>query len=526
MTMTAQALTSVAQLTIDIDGEPLIAGAEALASVVVEQALGLPAVCELHFDLAVMAEAANRLGPGSALFIGLAARETPLFLGDVTVVEYGHKPDGERTLCVRAYDRLHRLRKRQTVRAWVDVRPAGLAAELVGDIGLRVVAQEAGPRWARIVQGRQSDLRLLIEVTEATGLYPSVRGEELHLLTLRGTGEAIPLQLGVSLYEAELEASGEPALRHVAATGWDAGLAEPVRAEASAPAIGRTVDVAVDPAAVGGDGRRELVDAGTPSEARAAAMAQAELDRAVTDEIVLRGVADGDPRLRPGAVVEISGLHEAYQGRYVVTRTRHSLDTDRGYLVELSTAAPERRIEPPNGTRTVLGRVISVRDPDALGRVRVALTSFQDTESSWMQVVSIGAGRGKGLVALPDVDDHVLVLLPDGDPAQGVVLGGLYGGSGPHDSGVEGDAVRRYSLRSPGGHVVRLDDATGVLCLEDASGGIVELSDHRIRLADASGNEVELGRDRVRLHCVTDLEIEAPGRTITIRGGAVEFESA
>ena len=44
-----------------------------------------------------------------------------------------------------------------------------------------------------------------------------------------------------------------------------------------------------------------------------------------------------------------------------------------------------------------------------------------------MEVLSVGAGSGKGLVACPDVDDQVLVLLLHGDPAQGIVLGGLYG---------------------------------------------------------------------------------------------------
>ena len=33
-------------------------------------------------------------------------------------------------------------------------------------------------------------------------------------------------------------------------------------------------------------------------------------------------------------------------------------------------------------------------------------------------------------------DDRVLVLLVHGDPAQGIVLGGLYGAGGPYDTGI------------------------------------------------------------------------------------------
>jgi phage baseplate assembly protein gpV len=142
-----------------------------------------------------------------------------------------------------------------------------------------------------------------------------------------------------------------------------------------------------------------------------------------------------------------------------------------------------------------------------------------------MQVVGVAAGTGKGLVALPDVDDLVLVVLIAGDPAQGVVLGGLHGSSGPFDAGVVGASVKRYTLATPGGHRIRLDDDAGHVRVEDASGGVVELSDQRIALTDASGNEVEMTPDRVRIHSASELVIEAPGNTVRIIGSAVDFET-
>jgi hypothetical protein len=99
------------------------------------------------------------------------------------------------------------------------------------------------------------------------------------------------------------------------------------------------------------------------------------------------------------------------------------------------------------------------------------------------------------------------VLFSHGDPGQGVVLGALYGMQGPHDSGVEGTAVRRYTLLTPGGQEIELDDARD-----------------RIRLADSTGSYVELTPERVYLHAAVDLEMEAPGRSVTIRGDRIDFE--
>jgi uncharacterized protein involved in type VI secretion and phage assembly len=499
--------------------------AATLSHAVVRQGLSVPTRCELTFTSSSASESLPAMLPGAALRLGVVGTEPDLFVGDVTVLEHRYEGDLGHVLRVRAYDRLHRLRKRQTLRAMLELTPHQLAAELARDVGLVVASQRDGPRWPRLVQTRQSDLRLLVEVTEACGLYATVRGEELHLLTLEGTGPPIPLELGSTLHEATLEVNAERALRRVRTLAWDPGRGEILDAEVTSSIIGRVVDIGVDPGSVGGTGRLDLVDAGTPTDERATALAQAELDRRAADEVVLRGTATGHPRLRPGAIIDVGGVQQSFRGRYVVTEAVHAIDAVRGYLVELSTAAPPERHEPAPGPAVVLGRVVGVEDPDGLGRIQVAFGALGDVESSWMQVVGVASGSGKGLVALPDVDDLVLVLLIAGDPAQGVVLGSLYGSEGPYDAGVVGASVKRYSLSTPGGNRLRLDDEHNVLRLEDASGGSVEMADHRITLRDASGNEVELTPERVRIHSEADLVIEAPGHDVRIVGRAVDFET-
>jgi uncharacterized protein involved in type VI secretion and phage assembly len=155
------------------------------------------------------------------------------------------------------------------------------------------------------------------------------------------------------------------------------------------------------------------------------------------------------------------------------------------------------------------GVVVSVDDPDALGRVKVMLPTYGDVETDWMGVVVPGAGSGKGLVALPDVEDQVLVLFARGDPTKGVVVGGLYGAEAPPDTGVEGGAVRRYTFRTPGEQQVQLDDERETIRLENSDGSFIELSP-----------------EKTTLHSNVRLEIEAPGRPVVIRGRSIDFESA
>jgi uncharacterized protein involved in type VI secretion and phage assembly len=151
--------------------------------------------------------------------------------------------------------------------------------------------------------------------------------------------------------------------------------------------------------------------------------------------------------------------------------------------------------------------VTSVDDPDSHGRVRVRLAAYGDVESDWLGVVVPGAGPEKGVVALPDVGDHVLVVFPHEDPATGIVVGGLYGTGGPPDPGVEAAAVRRFSLQTAGKQRIALDDKNTSL-----------------RLEDATGSSIELAPDGVTVHAAVDMTIEAPGRALVIRAKSVDFQ--
>jgi phage baseplate assembly protein V len=503
-------VVSLPQVTIVADGVPFPPeGMRALSAVQVQQRLSVPTLCELTYnDPPGPLDAATLLVPGTTLSINVGAHVEPLFGGEVTAIEHVYGPAGEREIRVRGYDLLHRLRKRQSVRAHVQMNLRELAQELVADVGLEVQADDPGPLWPRLIQYRQSDLQLLVDVAERHGLYLALRENVLHLLTLEGIGIPVPLVLGESLLEARVEVNGEPACRSVTAMGWNPVRVESYEGQASSARVGRQVIAQAPPAQVGGSGEQVLLDKTAPSSQHTEAVAQAELDRRIAYEVTLWGAAEGNPLLRPGAPIIVTGIADLLMGRYVLTSVTHTIDGRRGFLSEIATAPPPRRAQDQRPSAT-LGVVTRVDDPEDLGRVQVSLPTYSDVESEWMHVLSPGAGTNKGLVALPDVGDDVLLIFFDGDPGQGVILGGLYGMQGPPDSGVVDQAVRRYTFRTPGGQRIRLDDARGV-----------------IRVQNSGGSYVDLSPSRVLVHAAGDLELEAPGHSVIIRGQAIDFERA
>ena len=504
-----RAVLGVTPLVVEIDGAALDdERLRELATARVRQRLSAPTACELSFRGAAGVVPGELAAPGSELTLSALGHDEPLFTGDVTAVEHVYGPGGEHTLAVRAYDPLHRLRKSQRARALTEVTVEELAGELAAPLGLTVDAAEPGPLWQNLVQHRQTDLELLVVLAQRCGLYATVRGDVLHLLTLEGDGDALPLTLGEELLEARVELNGDRVVESVSAVGWDVLAAEPHSATASTPRSGRRVGAAVTAGSVGGTGELTLLDEHAGSDDHAAGLAQAELDARTAGAVTLWGLAEGDPRLRPGARVQVSGLRPDLDGEHVLTDVTHTADEQRGFVSAISTAPPEPR-ERPAAAVAALGQVTSVDDPESRGRVRVKMPAYGDVESDWLGVVTPAGGPDKGVVALPDVDDSVLVVLTHQDPAAGVVVGGLYGSGGPPDPGVTGGSVRRYTFRTPGGQFVLLDDEK-----------------RTVRLEDSTGSSIELSPERLVVHSAVDLTIEAPARAIVVRAMTVDFQQA
>jgi phage protein D/phage baseplate assembly protein gpV len=502
---------AIAAVTVTVDGRAY-RDLDRLRSVRVATRLALPAQCEL----VLAAPDGGARWPdewrfGSRVAVQVASDTGALFDGEVTAVELVHEPDGPVSIRVRGYDLLHRLRERQQLRVFEDVTAAELSAALTAELGLELAAEAPGPRLDRVVQHGQTDFELLREVSAAAGLYPVVCGRTLRLVTLAGYGDAVPLRLGHGLADLRVAANLDRVARRVTGLGWHSQRAESLAQPATTPRGRPATELDPDPAACGVDGDRYLVDQPVGSDDQLAAAAQAALDAGASRALTASGVADGDAALRAGRRIALDRVAGPVAGEYVLTEVVHTLD-GRGYLSSFSTEPPPAP-EPPAGVGAAatltLGRVTGVADPDRLGRVRVSLPALGDLDVGWLAVLCPGAGPDRGLVALPDVGDTVMVALPHRRPAAGVVLGSLYGTVPPPDSGVEGDRVRRWSMRTAGGQSVVVDDAG-----------------ERVRVENRAGSHVELGPSRLTVHAATDLVIEAPGKAITIRARSVDFDRA
>jgi uncharacterized protein involved in type VI secretion and phage assembly len=163
----------------------------------------------------------------------------------------------------------------------------------------------------------------------------------------------------------------------------------------------------------------------------------------------------------------------------------------------------------------VIGIVTNNKDEDGLGRVKVKIPRLSgDDESYWARVVSFMAGKERGALFLPEVDDEVLVAFEHGDIAMPYVLGALWNGVDvPPETNSDGENNVRV-IKSRSGHVIRLNDKDGEETIE-----IIDKTEKNSITISAKDNKITITSDK-------DIEFSAKNGKISLDAKDVEIKSS
>ncbi|HEV3408862.1 MAG TPA: phage baseplate assembly protein V [Chthoniobacterales bacterium] len=199
-----------------------------------------------------------------------------------------------------------------------------------------------------------------------------------------------------------------------------------------------------------------------------------------------------------------------------------------------------RPIETPPATNVqgvYTTRVVSVRDPDGLGRVKVKLpTSIPASPLNrqvWARVATLMAGDHRGTWFVPEVGDEVVIAFEEGDATRPVVLGALWNADASPPASMDSRGENNHKLiRLRSGVQIALSDAAGEeeLILETPAGQKVAIEDAlgRITITDSSGNAIVLEPSGIRMTAGAKLQIYAGSVSLaagilTIDAGTSKF---
>jgi phage protein D len=560
----AEQQAHTATLQIDIDGSSLPDEvAQLLMSAFVDDSRYLPDLFSLTFRdpyREVLAKSNAKIG--SKVRVMVITEASPdgerLVSGEVTALEAEHDASGAFTV-IRGLDESHRLFRGRRTETYLNVTYSDIAKKVATRAGLRAGSiEQTSAVHEHVGQANTTDWQFLRGLATDIGFEVAVIDGALDFGRPQTSSAAPgaadtttqdPMQLvhGANLLRYRAIVTAGEQVENVEVRGWDVGNKRALIG--TAPAATTSACLAVTPAGLaktfgGGQHVGVQVPYGTQQGVDRAAGALAE--RIASAFAELEGVARGNPKLKAGVAVSLSLVGDPFDGKYTVTSSRHTYDPEAGYQTAFTVSGRHERsllgLASGGGGGTtaqvipgvVVGQVNDVNDPDSLGRVKLTFPWLSDDYvSDWVRMCQPGAGKARGAVVLPEVNDEVLVAFEQGDVRRPFVVGGLHNGQDKPPTGsslVDGStgAVRRRGFVSKNGHsLIFFDDDSkqGVALISGDKGLRLSMNQSTTTVRVTSSGSVEItGSKEVKISAGTDLTLEAKSG-LKLSGAQVSIKS-
>jgi uncharacterized protein involved in type VI secretion and phage assembly len=459
--MSATSEHYVALCTVLVDGselEPELA--RMVREVRVVSYLRLPDVCTVSAVFEPAAEGhpqpidQHPFDIGKSIEIKLGAREalttTTLFKGQIVTLEPQFGPGGVELL-VRGFDRSHVLLRSRNVRTFQNQTSSDIVQKVVSDAGLQIQCDASGDAHDFMQQDNETDWDFIWRLAERIGFEFVVEDQIAKFRAITAEG-AIPLEWPTVLRTFNPRVTAVQQVQEVSLSAHDPKTKQAIDVTASTSNEIAQIGVARSQVAGAFSGAKlHVATEPVKSQSEGTHLAQALLDKLANGYVAAEGVTDGNPQIRAGAKVNVSGVGTKFSGLYRVATASHILRGGGTYETRfanspahtlLGAVGGDRSSHVPDfGSQLVLGLVTNNQDPDNMGRVRVKYPALsQDAEGTWARIAAVSAGNQRGLMMLPVVGEEVLVGFEHGDTTRPYVLGSLFNGvDTPGDDLVHGE---------------------------------------------------------------------------------------
>lgn len=468
-------------------------------------------------------------GIGKQIEVRLGAREKlapeTLFKGQILTLEPEFGAGGC-SVTVRAYDRSHVLNRARKARSFQNQTASDIVAKIVKEAGLDPQCDPSGEPHDYVQQVNETDWDFIWRLAERIGFEFVVDDKIARFRKPTAEGD-VALEWPKTLRSFRPRVTAVQQVQEVTLLAQDPKTKQAIEGTASQP--NQIAQIGIDRHAVAGAFDAAAVHVATEpvkSKSEGDALAQALLDKLANGYIAAEGIAHGNPRIKAGTKVKVSGVGQKFSGTYRVATSTHVM---RGGMYEtlfansvshtiLGSLGNSGGNSSGFGSQLVLGVVTNNDDPERMGRVRISYPALgPDVEGAWARIATAAAGEERGLLMLPVVGEEVLVGFEHDDTTRPYVLGSLFNGRDtPGDSLVQ-DHDGSFAVKSDTKiYLESGDDVT----IKSGKALVVEVSD---KASITAMQPVEVAGQSVTIKGNTEVKLEGMS-TLTLTCGASKVE--
>ncbi len=510
--------------------------------------------------------------PGAEIEIeaGYRRDEETLFKG--VVVRHGLRADERRpsVLRVECCDSAVKLTVGRKTEYFHDETDADIIGGIVSDAGLEPDVESTKGTHQSMVQYYATDWDFIVARAEANGLLVSTEDGTVRVKPPDASGDAaLVLGYGANMLDFEAVIDARDQLKAVQSSAWNPADQEVVEKEGADPSAVTPGNLEPDDLAkVVGLAELKLKHGGSLGDEELEAWADGQRLRSGYAKAKGRVRVQGHAAIRPGDVIDLSGVGDRFSGTALVSGVHHEINSRNwetdivfGLAPEMFAAVTPDIVDAsaagllPGVDGLQVGLVTALEDPDGENRIQVRVPMIDAAgEGSWARMATLDAGEERGSFFLPEIDDEVVVGFLAGDPRNPVVLGMVNSSAKPapltasDDNPQKGfvtrdqlkllfdDEKKIVSIETPNGNTIVCDDDAGTITVEDEnkskvlldSSGVTIESDGDVTIK--AGGDVTIEGANVSLKADSDLnaeggsgmELKSGGNTV-IEGSTVDI---
>jgi phage protein D len=292
-----------------------------------------------HAGLAFEDDRVLKLGAALELFAGDQSAPTSIFKGKISALEGWFHADAPPELCVLAEDGLQAARMKRRTKVHDDVTLADLVSSVAQGCSLTSQTDGLGTNVGTQVQLNESDLAFLRRVLARYGADFQVVGDEMHAAPrAQIQRNQIELSVDEKLRHARVTADLAHQVTKVEFSGWDFHQGQVASASRSdnppGPGSGKAGSSIVRDAF--GERAEQVANLVVRNSTEAQAVVDAEWEQRARRFVTLRGTCEGNPQLRVGSHLKVSGVGGRFSNTYYVVAATHRFDQQRGYETDFT----------------------------------------------------------------------------------------------------------------------------------------------------------------------------------------------
>ena len=332
-------------LKILIQGKPLTPETEAdLVSASVFEDLEAPSMFELQLvtwdlvkqEMTWVDDQLFDIGNEVEIQMGYEQEIKTVMVGEITGLEPEYTEDVTPILVVRGHDLRHRLLRGRRTQSFLQMKDSDVASQIARTRGLTAKVTDSKVKLEYILQHNQTDWEFLQERAGRIGYEVVVDNKTLYFRPHKNDqAKVLTLTYGEDLQEFLPRLSTLNQVQQLEVRGWIPQDKQEVVGKAAVGKEGGKMGGSTSGAKAVkkafGESSYTVVNQAVSSKAEADQMALGQFqDRAIT-YITGEGVCQGNPDLRTGKVIEITGLGTRFSGLYYIVSAEHYYSQSQGY---------------------------------------------------------------------------------------------------------------------------------------------------------------------------------------------------